>query len=140
MAKEVGKQAPAKSTTDEESNKTKYTSSEQAESEELQPRLAVVGTPEAAELFQDSVELEVRGSDTKCVSAWVASLYKIPDLRILPSRDSTDAAKSFLIIIAKPMPLLALLRGMPLVSQAIKKDGRIQVTLESAVPATVSGP
>jgi hypothetical protein len=107
---------------------------EKPESVELVPELAAGSTAEnQAVLFQGSVELEITdGADIGQFSRWVEDLRRTPGLRVFSIGDSAyGCANRVLVVSNEPVPLLRILREMTFVKDAVKKDGKIQVTLGS---------
>ncbi|TET26991.1 MAG: hypothetical protein E3J67_00270 [Dehalococcoidia bacterium] len=59
------------------------------------------------------------------------SLSQVPDLRLVLVSGSVDEGMRIAVSAGKPMSLVDILRKMPLVAQADKKDKEIQLSLKA---------
>ena len=88
------------------------------------------------ELFQGSIELEVTAqADAAELTQWISMLRKIPGQRVLSNQGSSSGPPyKFLVLNNAPIPLLSMLRAMPLVASASREDKKLLVTLSDRTP------
>ncbi|MFC1892488.1 hypothetical protein ACFLYR_00390 [Chloroflexota bacterium] len=84
------------------------------------------------ELYQGRVELEIAAPiDFVQMVKLQAHLYEVPDLGLVSVGGSATGETAIVVVADKPLPLLSILKQMPLIKGVVKKENNIQVALEA---------
>ena len=98
---------------------------------------AEVGTSAAAEeeisnqLYEGRLELEIAPPvDFRQVLKLQSNLRGVPDLKVVSVGGSAQGTNTITVALNQPLPLISLLREMPLVEDAVSWGESIRVTLK----------
>ncbi len=84
------------------------------------------------ELYQGRVELEIAAPiDFVQMVKLQAHLYEVPELGLVSVGGSADGDTAIVLVADKPLPLLSILKQMPLIKNVAKKQKNIRVALEA---------
>ncbi len=96
---------------------------------------AVSGDESGDGLYQGGLELEVASPvDFAQVLKLQALLRKAPYISLVSAGGSATGNTTILVVIDKPLPILSVLREIPLVETVTRKGERICIALRSTEP------
>ncbi len=97
-----------------------------------------VATAEAGDFqpYEGRLELEIPPPvDYSQILKFQRYLRDVPDLHLVSIGGASDGGASVIIVINQPLPILSILKQMPLVKDVVKQEKNIQLMLKETPPA-----